>query len=100
MFITLSEARRHLNLDEWFKEDDPYILELIKVAESVMEKRIGKPLDQCIKKDGEFDPSVKHSILLLIGTYYNQREATTPSNISPVPYSFEYLADLNKKYYF
>ena len=100
MYITLSEAKRHLNLDEWFVEDDGYITEIIKASESIVEKRIGKPLNKCIDKGGELDPSVKHSILLLIGTYYNQREATSPSNISKVPYAFDFLADLNKKYFF
>ena len=100
MYVTLSEARKHLNLDEWFTEDDAYILELIKVAEDVVEKRIGKPLSKCINKNGELESSVKHSILVLIGTYYNQREATSPSTITPVPYTFDFLADLNKKYYF
>lgn len=100
MYVTLSEARKHVNLDEWFTEDDGYILELIKVAEDIVEKRIGKPLSKCINKDGELEASVKHSILLLIGTYYNQREATTPTSISTVPYTFDFLADLNKKYFF
>lgn len=100
MYVTLSEARRHLNLDEWFKEDDEYILELIKVTEDTVEKRIGKPLSKCIDKNGDLEPSIKHSILLLIGTYYNQREATSPTSISTVPYTFDFLADLNKKYFF
>lgn len=100
MYVTLSEARKHLNLDDWFKEDDEYILELIKVSEDVVEKRIGKPLKKCIDKDGDLEASIKQSILLLIGTYYNQREATSPSSISMVPYTFDFLADLNKKYFF
>lgn len=101
MYVTLSEAKKHLNIsDEWFTEDDAYILDLIKVCENVVEKRLGKPLKECVLKDGELDPSVKHSILVLIGTYYNQREATSPANISTVPYTFDFLADLNKRYHF
>lgn len=98
MIVTLEEARKHLNLEEFFKEDDTYIIELIKVAEDAMEKRIGKPLYKCINNGGELESSIKHSILLLIGTYYNQREATSPNNISRVPYTFDFLADLNKRY--
>lgn len=100
MIVTLSEAKRHLNLDEWFDEDDGYITELIKVSESAVEKIIGKPLIKCIDQSGELDPSIKHSILLLTGTYYNQREATSPSNISKVPNTLDFLTDLNKQYYF
>lgn len=99
MYITLTEARKHLNItDEWFKEDDEYIKELIGVAEDAVEKRIGKKLSKCIDNDGGLEASVKHSILVLIATYYNQREATSPSTISKVPYTFDFLADLNKRY--
>lgn len=99
MYISLSEAKRHLNiLDDFFNEDDAYITELIKVCEDAVSKRISKPLHHCIGKDGDLEPSVKHSILLLIGTYYNQREATSPNGVTEVPYTLEYLADLNKHY--
>lgn len=101
MYVTLSEAKRHLNLtDDWFVEDDAYITELIKVSEDAVEKSLGKPLSKYIDKNGELSPSVKHSILVLIGTYYNQREATSPSNISTVPYTFDFLTGLNKQYHF
>lgn len=99
MYITLSYAKQHLNIDSFYNEDDTYITELIRVSEDAIEKRIGKPLSKCINKDGDLEPSVKHSILLLISTYYSQREATSPTNISKVPYTFDFLADLNKKYF-
>ena len=99
MFITVSDAKRHLNLtDEFFNEDDEYIRELIEVAEDAVSKRISKPLSKCITKDGGLEASVKHSILLLVGTYYSQREATSPNTVTEVPYTLEYLADLNKHY--
>lgn len=98
MYILLEEAKKHLNIDEFYKEDDAYIIELIKASEDIVSKRIDKNLNDCIKNDGELESSVKHSILLMIGTLYNNREATTPLSIKEVPYSFEYLADLNKRY--
>lgn len=99
MYITLEETKRHLNiLDDFFNEDDDYIRELIRVCEDAVAKRINKDLAHCIDHTGALEPSVKHSILLLVGTYYNQREATSPSAIKEVPYTLEYLANLNKRY--
>lgn len=99
MYIQLKEARNHLNItDEWFTEDDEYIKELINVCEDAVSKRLGKPLKSCIDKTGSLEPSVKHSVLVLLGTYYSQREATTPNNITKVPYTFDFLTDLNKHY--
>ena len=98
MYVTLSEIREHLNLDNFFHEDDNFLMELIKVAEDATEKRIGKPLSKCIENDGDLTPSIKHTIKLLASSYYSQREATTPSTITKVPLCFDFLADLNKKY--
>lgn len=99
MYLTISEARKHLNLDEFFTEDDNYIIELIKVCEDAVEKRIGRRLETCIDKDGALIPSIKHTILLLLSTYYNQREATSPTTVTEVPYTFDFLASLNQQYY-
>lgn len=99
MYITLDEARKHLNLDDFFTEDDNYILDLIKVSEDAVEKRIGRKLKDCIDKNGELEPTVRHTILLLVSTYYTQREATTPNTITTVPYTFDFLASLNQQYY-
>ena len=100
MYITLQEIRKQLNLDDFYTEDNDYLIELIKVSEDVVEKRIGKKLCECINPStGELEPSVKHSILVLVSTYYNQREATSPTTITEVPLTFNFLSDLNKKYY-
>lgn len=99
MFITLSEARKHLNLEGFFQEDDQYILNLIEVCEEAVAHRINKPLSACVDpRSGDLVPTVRQAVLLLIGTYYNQREATTPQQIREVPLAFDFLADLNKKY--
>lgn len=98
MYITIDNARKHLNIDSFYHEDDEYILDLIKVAEDATEKRIGKKLSDCIDKTGDLIPSIKHTILLLIGTLYQQREATSPSTITTVPYTFDFLSSLNQRY--
>lgn len=101
MYLTKETVRKHLNLDEFFTDDDSYLLDLIKVAEDATEKRIGKPLSKCIdKKTGDLIPSIKHTILLLIGTLYSQRESTSPSTITKVPYTFDFLSSLNQEYRF
>lgn len=99
MYITLSEAKKHLNLDEFFTDDDRYVLSLIEVAEDAVAGRINRPLASCVDpKTGYLFPSVSHAIKLLIGTYYSQREATAPQQIKEVPVAFDFLSDLNRRY--
>lgn len=95
--MTLNEVKKHLNIDESFTEDDNYITDLIKVAEDAVAKNENIALNNMIE-DGELPPSVKHSILLLIGNLYNNREATSYSVPSEVPYTYKYLINLNRNF--
>lgn len=95
--MTLNEVKKHLNIDESFTEDDDYITSLIKVAEDAVAKNENIALNDMIE-DGELPPSVKHSILLLVGNLYNNREATSYSVPSEVPYAYKYLVNLNRNF--
>ena len=97
MFVTLDIAKKHLNIDKSFTDDDAYILSLVKVAEDAVAKNCNKALQEMMV-GGELPPSIIHSILLLVGNLYNNREATTYSTISEVPYGFKYLVNLNRKF--
>lgn len=97
MYVTLEEAKKHLNIDDSFKDDDSYIDSLILVAEDAIEKNTDIALNEQME-GGKLSPSVIHSILLLVGNLYANREATTYSSISDVPYSFKYLVNLNRNF--
>ena len=87
MYVKLEEAKKHLLLDDSFKDDDLYILGLIDVAEDA------------VAVDGEFTPpAVIHAILLLIGNLYANREPVSYSSVNKVPYTFDYLISLYKNY--
>lgn len=47
---------------------------------------------------GELPSSIIHSILLLVGNLYNNREATSYSVVSEVPYTYKYLINLNRNF--
>lgn len=99
MYILLKDAKKHLNIDNDFNEDDKYILHLIQVAEDVIAKRIDKNLEDCVNpKTGYLNKSIIQSILLLIGQFYANREATSPTSANEIPIGFNFLCDLNKHY--
>lgn len=97
MFITLKNAKKHLNIDDSFIGDDDYITSLIKVAEDAVVKNENIALKDMVE-DGELPSSIIHSILLLVGNLYNNREATSYSAVSEVPYTYKYLINLNRNF--
>lgn len=100
MYILLENAKQHLCVDKDFHEDDDYILHLIQVAEDAIEKRIDQKLQDIVDpKTGYLPKSVIQSILLLVGQFYKEREATTNLSSNEIPIGLNWLADLNKHYY-
>lgn len=98
MYITLCEAKKHLLIDNSFKDDDEYILALIDAAEEAVSLNLCVPLDS-ISEGGEIPPSVKAAILLLVGNFYANREPVVTGTIkTTIPYSYDYLISLNKNY--
>ncbi len=73
-YISLEEARKHLNIEPDFKDDDDYITELIESAELVVEKDICVPLAEIEAVEGRIPPPLKRAILLLVGSFYASRE--------------------------
>lgn len=46
MYVKLEEAKKHLLLDDSFKDDDLYILGLIDVAEDAVARNLNLKLDE------------------------------------------------------
>ncbi len=44
MYITKNLAKKHLQIDEEYKDDDEYLLLLIQVAEDAVAQSLGRPL--------------------------------------------------------
>lgn len=86
MYVTIQDLKRHLNVDH--DEDDAYIAELEKVAEDACATYLQQPLsaycddEKCPHET--LKPAIRHSIRLLVGTWYANREDVvfaSPQNI-------------------
>lgn len=97
-YITLSQVKKHLNIDEIFTDDDQYLYSLIIVSQEAVEKFIDQPLAEISDENGKIPDSLRHAMLLLIGNLYDHRETTAPLHLSEVPHAFQFLLDLYQKY--
>lgn len=98
MYITVKEAKKHLNIDDSFTDDDKYITDLINVAEDAVSKHLDIALN-ALMVGGTLPPAITHSILLMVGNLYANREPVSYTSIAKVPYTLEYLLGLYKNYY-
>ena len=97
MYISLSDIKEHLILDDSFNSDDNYLISLISVAEAAIENVINQPL-QDISDDGILPTPINHCIKLLVANYYENREPLSSNNLYNNAYGLEYLMNPYKKY--
>ena len=100
MYVTLSQVKQHINIDETYNGDDDYIIQLIHAAEDAVVKRLNvKHLSRLVDSNtGGLPGSVSQSILLLVGNWYQNREPIAMGNAVKIPYTLDFLFDLNKNY--
>lgn len=97
MFIQLDQLKKHLNIDESFIDDDQYLLDLITVAEDAVRTELDVDFAD-VEHCGVLPPAITHAVLLLAGNLYMNREPVQFGNVKAIPYTYEYLMQLNKNY--
>lgn len=98
-YLKLRDIKKHLNIDDYFTDDDLYIEALSNVAEKVVEKHIDLGLDIVADYNGgELPPPLIHAMLLFIGNMYANRESVAFASASEIPLSYQYILDLYKCY--
>lgn len=97
MYLTLEQTKKHLLIDEGFTADDQYIQDLITVAEDSVSKHLDIALEE-LEEGGNLPPSIIHAMLLMVGNLYANREPVTYGTVVKIPYSYEYLIGLYRKY--
>lgn len=97
-YLNLELIKTHLNLQN-FSDDDKYLQHLGSAVEFVVERDIDKKLTTIAQENGgELPPSLLHAMLLLLGTYYANRENISYASCVEVPKTYAYICDLYRSY--
>lgn len=88
MYVTLAEAKKHLNVD--FSDDDDYIEDLISVGEASVEKSIQCPITDYVT-DGTLNPMLGHAVKMIAANLYANREPVAFAVPQAIPYTLQYL---------
>nr|DAK39973.1 MAG TPA: Head Tail Connector Protein [Caudoviricetes sp.] len=97
--LTLKLIKEHLNLDNDFTLDDEYLSILGDVVEKVVERHIDDSFAYLANANGGKLPTpLIQAMLLLLGTYYANREHIAFNANYEVGNSYTYLIDLYRNY--
>lgn len=98
-YLNLDLIKKHLNIDSDFHDDDSYIEALGDVVEEVTEKQIDVSLNKLTaENNGKIPTPLIQAMLLLLGTYYNNRENIAFASSTEIPLSYSYLLSLYQNY--
>ena len=99
-YVTLDLAKKHLNVEESYTEDDSYIEMLIEVAEGKVAKILCVTVEGLASIDGgeSIPVPLMHLILLYLGTSYANRESAIVANLRKAPHSAEEIINLYRNY--
>ena len=97
MYLNLGQVKKHLLVDDSFVADDSYITDLITVAEDSVSRHLDIALEE-LDEGGNLPPSIIHAMLLMIGNLYANREPVTFGTVVKLPFTYEYLIGLYKRY--
>jgi hypothetical protein len=90
-YITLEQAKKHLNIESGFTEDNQYIETLIDVAELGVAAYCNGGLTGYT--GSTMPTTVMQATLLLIAHYYVNRQIVAFATPSEIPYAFRFLLD-------
>lgn len=96
-YITLADAKQHLNVDAAFTADDSYITQLIKTAIAAVAHDTLRTPEDLMRPSG-MDPIAKSAALLMLGTLYAYRESVYNGNISEMPLGYVHLTQQIRHY--
>lgn len=97
--LTLKLIKEHLNLDNDFTLDDAYLTNLGDVVETVVERHIDDSFVYLASSNGGKLPTpLIQAMLLLLGSYYSNREHIAFNANYEVGNSYTFLIDLYRNY--
>ena len=94
-YLDLNLIKKHLNMNADYTAEDDYLTMLGGAVEEVVEKHIDDDLNTLAKNNNDQLPlPLVQACLLLLGTYYSNRENAAFTGCNEIPTSCTYLLDL------
>lgn len=97
-YLTLELLKRHCNVDQEFTDDDLYISWLGDVAEATVAVDLCCPLEVFEDAQGKIPAPICHAMMLYVGDLYANREVNAYTNVTSVPFGYQYLLDKYRVY--
>ena len=97
-YLSLDIAKRHLNIEPEYTDDDALIEQYIGTAELMVELDIHESLTSLEVEPGKIPAPLIQAMLLLVGTYYVARETIAFGVIKQELPAYDHLVSKYRNY--
>lgn len=98
-FLSLQEAKEHLNIDAEDTYDDGNINAMIDTAENTVMGYLNRTAEDVeLEYGGDVPSPIIHAVKLHVGTLFANRESVTYGAANKVPHSYEFVLSQFRKY--
>ena len=94
----LEDIKEHLNIPTDFDEDDSYLQSLLTVSLMAIANHLNYKNEELWADWDEIPPPILHSIRMMVGHLYNNRESVSEKKLYDVPMAVSYLLGPYIKY--
>jgi len=95
-YISLSQLKEQLNIEQEFVSDDGYLTQLISVSELAIDNYCNAGLSGYTAND--IPVTVQQAALLLASHFYLNRQIVSFAQGVEIPYTFQFLLNPYKNY--
>lgn len=96
-YTNLTDAKKHLNIEPEFTDDDSYITSLLNVAELAVSNYCNDSTFSAWT-DITAPVTVKQAVYFLVGNFYVNRQPVAFAQGYEIPYTFQFLLNPYKEY--
>ena len=98
-YLDLEIIKKQCNIDDFFTDDDNYLIGLATVAEQILEKNLDDSLDAIVEdNDGTLPAPLAHAALMQVAHWYRNRESVAFGSSMKVDLGYDYLISQYKNY--
>lgn len=97
-YLTIRELKQQVNIDPQWTGDDQYLMHLGDAAEGTVEGILDTPLEMYLDDDNMLPDGILHAMMMLVATWFNDRESSTHSGAVKHPEAVDFLLAQYKNY--
>ena len=96
-YLTLSDIKKQVVVDDWFNDDNDFLVSIGEASEDYIEQLVNKTLEEIEAERGELPKSLYHAMLIYVDYLYSTARGSS-GNDNEVPEAINTMVKLYRNF--